>query len=343
MAYSKNLITTLADKNFLNYAKQLFSSIYWNAGWKGDYLLLSHEIPESELEWFREKGIYVKECTPLYDKNVGYQHFPPVVLDLFYLFTTEFKKWDNIIFLDADIIVRASLDSLVNVKGLASPCVMNDRLFMYFNQKLDLEEYHLLSKKYDLNIKPFNSGIMAFSTDIIHENTFEELLRLFYLYEKIGSGNDPVLNLFFYKNWKKLPVVYDITPLNIQAHTGLDANKLKGIIIHLKDDELQNSGLTYRKEWTDNLSRAENINLSIPQNSKKWSNYNVRFYSFYLHWTFFGKKITNTISKINIKRILRNIYHSVDRMIGKFGYFIKKISPRVYCFLRKILKKDKQL
>lgn len=49
----KNLIVTLADKNYIDQAKQLFSSVYFNAGWNGDYMLLAHEISESELRWFK--------------------------------------------------------------------------------------------------------------------------------------------------------------------------------------------------------------------------------------------------------------------------------------------------
>jgi hypothetical protein len=46
-----SLIVTIADIKYLDAAKQLFSSIYWNAGWKGDYMLLSLGIPEKELGW----------------------------------------------------------------------------------------------------------------------------------------------------------------------------------------------------------------------------------------------------------------------------------------------------
>jgi len=97
---------TLADKNYVKQAKQLFSSAYWNAGWKGDYMLLSHKVPEKELKWFRKKGILVKKCE-LFDKK-DFEYWPPTILIKFYLFSTEFKKWKNVIFLDADIFVSFS-------------------------------------------------------------------------------------------------------------------------------------------------------------------------------------------------------------------------------------------
>ena len=55
MENKKDLLVTLADRNYINQVKQLFSSVYWNAGWKGDYMLLTHEIPEKDLKWFRTK------------------------------------------------------------------------------------------------------------------------------------------------------------------------------------------------------------------------------------------------------------------------------------------------
>ena len=96
MENRRNLLVTLADKNYIQQAKQLFSSVYWNAGWKGDYLLLAHEIPEDELKWFTDKKFLVKKCTPLCDQKTGEFNYPPVIFDKFYLFTPEFKKWNNI-------------------------------------------------------------------------------------------------------------------------------------------------------------------------------------------------------------------------------------------------------
>ena len=92
----KNLLVTLADKNYITQAKQLFSSVYWNAGWNGDYMLLTgKETPENKLKWFRKKGILIKKCKLLEKKNVGLQNHPPIVLSKFYLF----KKERNSVFI----------------------------------------------------------------------------------------------------------------------------------------------------------------------------------------------------------------------------------------------------
>ena len=63
-----NLLVTLADETYIDQAKQLFSSVYWNARWKGDYMLLSHNIPNEKLNWFKNKGILIKKCKSIYNK-----------------------------------------------------------------------------------------------------------------------------------------------------------------------------------------------------------------------------------------------------------------------------------
>ena len=90
----ENLLVTLADKNFIAPAKQLFSSVYFNAGWIGDYMLLAHEISEKELIWFREKGVIIKKCRSLIKKDIEGYH--AAVFSKFYLFTAEFKKWEQL-------------------------------------------------------------------------------------------------------------------------------------------------------------------------------------------------------------------------------------------------------
>jgi len=116
----KNLLVTLADEGFIDQAKQLFSGVYHNAGWQGDYMLLSYKIPENKLRWFRDKGILVKECAPLYDKRMWRSGVPITIPGKLYLFDPEFKKWDNVVYLDVDIIVRGPLEKLTKVRGFAA-------------------------------------------------------------------------------------------------------------------------------------------------------------------------------------------------------------------------------
>ena len=231
----KNLLVTLADSNYVDQAKQLFSSVYWNAGWKGDYMLLAYDIPEKDLRWFRDKGILVRECEPiLTESETRIGHAPLTTLSKFYLFTTEFKKWKNIVFLDGDIIVRGSLDALVEMKGFAAVRILNifrTSLKGQFHDR-NRSNKHLfkeLESKCDLRRPAFNSGVMAFSTDIISEDDFQNLKNiLFHFKDIIFISEETVLNMYFYDKWQELSQVYNICPSYEIYHSGCSPENLKG-------------------------------------------------------------------------------------------------------------------
>ena len=190
------VLVTLADENYVEQAKQLFSSVYWNSGWKGDYLLLSCDIPERELGWFRDRGIIVKKCDPIVGEVNWINRFPRSVLAKFYLFTPEFRKWDRVIFLDGDIIVRSSLDKLLNLDGFWG----GDNTTIPLNKEFKLYTPKRLLKDYNLNSIGFCSGVMSFTTNIIKDDDFDKLVRLTDDYgEYCVWGEQGILNLFFYR------------------------------------------------------------------------------------------------------------------------------------------------
>ncbi len=343
MENNKKLLVTLADQNFVEQAKQLFSSVYWNAGWQGDYMLLSHQIEEANLLWFRRKGIIVKECQPLYDGRFLKNIHTPTVLSKFYLFTKAFKKWDNIIYLDADIIVRSSLDFLTQPPKEKLLCVKSTTfLKRYFLPFKKWEEFELLKKNYNLRCPAFNSGVMSFNSHIIKENTFDDLVSIFYKYKNICTGDEPVLNLYFHKQWLKLPIIY-----NVRSNYLSVCKNFNGIILHfatpfttrknnLKPWQKENP---YHKEWLLNLKRVERIDLKNTPPP--------------VYWNPLKKALNMVIVKSclevsYIKQQLENMalylteLHLKDKIIQQIGLIIKKINNNWYVSLRKILKLDSQ-
>jgi len=214
--FQKNLLVTLATSKYLILAKQLFSSVYFNAGWKGDYMLLASQVPEKHLKWFREKGILVKKCKPFYKQKGGDENEKGVNSRIgtlkFLLFTPEFKKWNNIVFLDSDIIVSASIDTLTKVRGFAAVPDSAGPLINQFVRQDDTNNalFRDLYQNYNLRKLSFNSGVLAFSSDIIKKNTFYQLKTLNRKYEKIRITSDQMaFNLLFQKKWKRLPILYN--------------------------------------------------------------------------------------------------------------------------------------
>ncbi len=313
MKNKRNLLVTLADENYVEQAKQLFSSVYFNAGWTGDYMLLAHEIPESKLNWFRKKGILVKKCKPLYNKNIGRINRTPVVLDKFYLFTTYFKKWGKVVYLDADIIVRASLEELTKVKGFAA---VRDSTSprLSFNFFFPDEKF---KERYNLDGPAFNSGVMAFSTDIIRTYTNKQLIELFKRYKSIIYFRDqPIFNLFFYKRWIKLPRVYNLFPYSLIEGYNIKPEKVRGIILHFPGVKPWITKNFFYNEWKSNLDKSQLINLKKIQTPNAWDDEKIKRYSLY---------------KKN-----RRLTFLLLRGIGLFGIFLKKNFPGLYNKLKRL-------
>lgn len=315
----RNLLVTLANENYIDQAKQLFSSVYWNAGWKWDYMLLAHEIPEKELKWFKDKGILIKKCK--INKKIRKNSLTK--LCKFYLFTLQFKKWNNIIYLDADIIVRDSLDKLTKIQGFAAvPDISNPKLANQFIKPKDEKSkraINKLKKYYNLKETIFNSGIISFSTDIIKENTFSKLKKIFKLCKKIRHivVDQLVFNLLFYKKWIKLPLVYNIYVLHMIDLLEIKPEKIKGIILHFIRYKPWDKKNYFYKEWKHNLKKAELIDLKkIPFSQKKWTKQEIQRYDLYL--------------KIRV---------FIDRNLGLMGIFLKHNFPKLYYIIKNLKNK----
>jgi lipopolysaccharide biosynthesis glycosyltransferase len=328
----RNLLVTLADNNYVRQARQLFSSAYWNAGWKGDYMLLSHGIPDDELQWFREKGILIRECEPLSTGKVG-ENYAPVVFDKFYLFTEEFRRWEHVIFLDSDIIVKAPLDHLTEVKSFAA---VQDFYFKKLHTQFYDPNNCFFDKIYDFNAPAFNSGVMAFSTDIITPEIFTGLKSLLNSYSSgFRFGEQPALNLCFYKKWFRLP---EINNVFIIYHNYKLPKKLKYPALHFfcsVDDKprLWDPLNPFYEEWEENLRRSEFIDLNnIPEvvrlspEKRKiqaiWFKIHIFFRSF------------DPISS-GLKHVLLVILNLPEMLVGQTGRLIKRISPGLYHKLKK--------
>ena len=285
----KKLFVTMSDANYLHTAKALFSSLYWNAGWKGDCMLLTHNVPEKDLKWFRDRGILVRGCKLLEDGRE--RTHSAMCFTKFYVFGVEFKKWDNVIYVDSDAIVRASLDGISDVKGFWA---VNDAMDLSRNVLVDIEEGELPKLKefksiYNPKSKALNSGVLVFSTDIIERGTFNELLRLLREFGGIDRSADQLLiALLFYNKWRELPIVYNMLyPIHAKTY-GIPDNKVDGIILHFATLEKRykpwTPGSLFYEEWRGYLERADAINFNRPTPGAKrvWSKRDITEYTKYI-------------------------------------------------------------
>jgi lipopolysaccharide biosynthesis glycosyltransferase len=279
----KHVFVTLATSDYLAMSKQLFASAYYNAGWDGDYLRLAYEIPDEELDWFRNRGIIIRHCSPIHEGQPGGMH--ACLSSKFYMFTPYFKQWDTVIYSDVDAIVRAPLDELKSVKGFnavedwspsLSEQIVSDKDIM--ERRLDGElcnnKINKLAQDYKISRRPFCAGFFAFSTDIISEGIFEDLKETMDNYHLVSRYGDQLsMNLYFYSKWNRLHPTFNLLirqdpgktpffrPFRATTRWGLFKN-MDGYVLHIFNPKPWDPISTFYLEWLANLKRAENLNVS---------------------------------------------------------------------------------
>lgn len=325
----RNLLVALADKNFITQAKQLFSSVYNNAGWKGDYMLLAYNLEESDKAWFKERGILIFDC-PSWQDLSGAQKYPAVTLSKLFLFQTYFKRWRHVVFLDSDVIVRTSLDGLLSCHDFSAPKATYIKLKDEF--VIGKDDEHLF-KQYDLESSAFCSGVFVIETKMIENDTFSKLKDVNQKFGHFGVfGEEPSLNLYFYKNWNELAPEYHGIPWFFKEQYKIPEKKVKARIFHfLCRDKPWDKTSYYFSEWSNNLEAANNINLWQIKKAKPFRG--KYYFLFYLY-------CRKNVRKIDVKKIWR-IFEKIDASIGRFGMVIEKKAPGIYRFIS--IKKFKKL
>jgi len=333
---SKQVLVTLSDKNYAPQVKQMLSSVYHNAGWTGDYLLLDHGIREKDARWFEDKGILVKHVDPLYEKE--FEYFPVTVLSKFYLFTKAFKRWDRVLFLDGDIIVDASLDGLTRPSGFVAVHDIQDRTVggQFFKSKRSgsdpehRRKWGEIAGRYDLEKPSFNVGVMSFDTGAIPQGAFEDLNDLFREYGLMTLFNEQaIMNLYFQGKWRPMPVAYNNYYLYTRRPFSLGFVKCPAIANHFIIDKLWNTkNPDYYPTWKRNLRLAEAIDLDDrPPPAKVWTNAEIARVSAELE----GYNCLKNRMAMGIG----GVGNTLDRQAGRFGLWLKRTSPGLYGSVRR--------
>jgi lipopolysaccharide biosynthesis glycosyltransferase len=320
----RNLLVTLANEDYVEQAKQLFSSAYFGGGWDGDFMLLAHGIPEEKLKDFRDKGILIKKCRLVLPKRIN-EGLHPLVLSKLYLFEKEFKKWGIVICLDSDVIIKKSLKNLEEIKGFSAVIDSGNLLREQFRSKNKKEERVIfeIERNYDLRGISFNCGFFCFNTSIIKKDSFKEIQGLLKKYKKVfKSSEQALLNLYFYKKWEELPVTYNCNPpyfINpFKTIRKLDL----GVVWHfagtVKPWQMSKKSFFY-KEWKRGLERFKDIDLS------RRNNFKGRL----------SEKVIENQSRLILKKYdFYRPHRFIDRYIGKVGIYLRKRFPKIYYTFR---------
>lgn len=214
-----SILITSATESFLEYAKVVFASAVVNGGWYGDMLLLTHNVKQDcpQLKWFSEHGISIKESdTDVHPKIARYQ-----------IFGEKYKKWDHILYMDADIYVAHDLDGLSEYSY---------GLWAVF----DAGTPTMSKYGFDDQSRVLNVGVLWFSTD---QNSDQKYLEIKSLTENLNrtmphlKGRDQhIINSYFKGQWNELPIEYNVL-LDTVAKKGNIFREIDGVVIHFAGDK----------------------------------------------------------------------------------------------------------
>jgi lipopolysaccharide biosynthesis glycosyltransferase len=238
------------------------------------------------------------------------------------------------------MIIRYSLEELTKIKGIAGVKGYDKARELFVSEgymrlnNIDKNLIAKIKKEYDLNQATFNSGLIAFNTRIIQEDTFENLRSIIKRYSLISSGDESLINLPFLGRWKPLPKIYNLHPTYVLPLCNMQPRELDAVILHFSTKKPWDQKNPFYEEWNNNLIKAGSINLKKKQKARIWTNKEIRDYCRFL----------DMMQRKNIHRkILFDIYLKTDEYIGLFGIFLKKNLPGVYDYLNSIKRKKRHI
>lgn len=137
----------------------------------------------------------------------------------FHIFETYFKQWRRIFYLDAGVTIldsiQAILDSWRPNKVLAHSDSYPTYQWTLRNQFVPLSPYiERLEEKYDLDVNYPQTTILLFDSDVIEENTVNDLHLLLLEFPNAKTNDQAIIALYLTnirKVWQQIPLGNEIT------------------------------------------------------------------------------------------------------------------------------------
>jgi hypothetical protein len=196
----KNLILLLSSKEFIPHAQALIGALRSIGNWAGDIGLLAAYFSPEDVADFERAGIKIFPAVGKMGAWTRVQIFSDMV-----------QPWDRVLAIDLDFLIFKDVNTLFEQEG---KILAEEQPFDFTNQfdiKCDTVAGDLLAKEVTITDKTFCFGGLRFDTSII---TSDFQARFAILREKyhsinhingiIGGAEQPILNIIFYKQWKKL-------------------------------------------------------------------------------------------------------------------------------------------
>lgn len=196
----KKVLVIISDKNYLEHAKSLFYNAKKDGKWDGDFCLIANNLEGYDLSDFEKFGVNIlhRRCDNKFRINL-------------HIFDVYFKKWDYMVYMDCDFMVFKDLNFFLNKYDISSNNLLVDKepfkIHEYLCQGWNINDKNNklseLNEKYDLNKFGFNAGFISFNTNLINDNTLNDLFKLEEEIKEVNNhiiptGSDqPIFNLYF--------------------------------------------------------------------------------------------------------------------------------------------------
>ena len=242
-------------KKFINTCKQLIT----NGKYNGNIcLIIGNDLNNDKL----------LKCDFIKDNNILVKYFPNIqfsedfykinkkinsTLDnrhitkkfqwhKMHLFNTFFKQWDFIFYIDCGMHIFRDISPIIDQVSKNTLLAHSDaypnyewKLHIQFD-KTNIEYFTKLNNKYDMNTDYFQTGIMLYDTNIIEENTYDNLIELSHTFPISQTNEQGIMNLYFNctkKIWKQLPLKNNET--NFYDYWCRDKKNTNYIIVKVKN------------------------------------------------------------------------------------------------------------
>jgi len=232
----KNAVVIVVNQAFAHYAKPLINSIKRNWISHPEILLfLSHDVNTELEDWFsRIDKVTVKRFNPAdyeYRKllNDGSGRFDSKDFNdagyfIINFWDDTFAEYDDLLILDADMLVLKDLTELINTGSFTGVSAANSRMLPVFSfdqpifQKLfNLTSYYLKALSMGIYLKPYqslNSGVVRIAKNDRSKSTFRIMLNLLKTFRKGCPGDQEIILLWMKKFNKKVSLDFR---MNFQA------------------------------------------------------------------------------------------------------------------------------
>ena len=176
------------------------------------------------------------------------------LLSKYQIFNSFFRQWDQVVFIDSDIIIKGDINPLVLVNSF-SVC----REFTAVSQ----------INMFKLGYPTFNTGVMAFNTASIDKDFFDYLLDVDQSYwQQAKWGDQSILNLVIGKKWSQLPDGYNFAS-NIFFNDKI-VRFPQSVIFHaIPGKKFSDKTHPYHHVWEFYFHRSNEIDFSIQRESHK--------------------------------------------------------------------------